>query len=228
MYAWNYAQHQQKSRTATVYFHNVDGLSRGAAVFVGGTIVGKVQEIYPIVNDNKVAVDILITKKGFPTPKQGTKASIQTNISRGGGRVIELKDIQAVGVGRNVEPLTSDYLTRLAMDLLQMTKDFASASIQFFNDPRTHAYKDKVQSQLNYLKTSIEKGTITNDIQQEINKLNNTIKEIESGEKHLLNDQDKQALVNKLEATKKTLTTLGAVTDNYRDAEEYRSQELDI
>lgn len=229
VYAWNYAQHQERLKTATVYFQNVDGLSRGAPVFVGGTVVGKVKDIYPIVNDNKVAVDILITKEDFPTPQQGTKASIQTNISRGGGRVVALKDVQVKSQKQqNIEPLTSDYLTRLAMDMFQMGKDFASQTVQFMNDPKTHAYKDKIQSQLNYLKTSIEKGTVKEDLQQEINKLNKTIQELESGEKEFLKDSDKQALINKLEATKNTLKTLGSMTDNYKHAEEYRSQELDI
>ena len=220
-FAWGQFQKTKRSRVFTVTFTNTESLNRGAAVYASGSIVGKVLNISPMVNSEEIAVDILITKNDFPIPSSGTNVEIISSSERGGSKAIELTNIVTKGKGKiKAKPNPSyDYILRTTGEAFQISKDFALDTMKFLGSPTAQQYKKNLENSLNGVVTSLEHGTIKKDLEKQLANLNQKAEEIEANDKGLLSEKDKKALLDQLEATKKTLQSTISVSDLYKDKE---------
>jgi ABC-type transporter Mla subunit MlaD len=217
-YAWNHYKQRREAKTFVVSFVNVDGLTKGAPIYVRGVQVGKVVQIFPIANSDRIAVKGLITIKDFPTPGNATHATIVNNIQAGGGKIIELRNVEQVGplykvVHRGQGPLMIEQASRIALDTFQLTKDFASDLYKSMNTKQSQYYREQLENSVRNTITSIEYGTVEHDLNSGIEELNQRIKQ---AEEHHNEEEKKKAMMDQLNALKNTVSTFSTVTDVYK------------
>lgn len=219
IFGWTWFKKQREDRIFTLKFYNIDGLSKGAPVYLRGLQVGKVVQTFPLINSNEVGVKIMVTDENFAMPKNA-HAHIITSIETGGGKVIELQgvtqEMKNEHIGwKGVSPISVSYVSHLMMDLLQMTKDFAQESMKLIAETDHHEYKAKLESSVKNAITSLEYGTIENDIKNEIKQLNRRIKDAEKDPAKTY--KAKQAVRDQMKALEKTLSSLANVSEVYKE-----------
>lgn len=216
---WNYYKEKRESRTFTISFNNVDGLRTGAPVYANGIRVGKVIRIFPLGNTNTVGVKCVITKKDFPKPAGAVNATLITNYEDGGGKVVEITGMRAgsSGSGTGINPYIAKYSLGLARDFLQLSKDFATASYQAINSKKNTELREDLTNNVQNTITSLEYGTLKNDVQQDIKELNKKIKKFESRPAKEKEKQLQKTIETQAQALKKTTKTYGTLSDPYKD-----------
>lgn len=225
-YVWNNFKHKREARTFIVSFNNVEGLSRGAPIYARGIKVGKVIDIFPLGNTSDVGVKGLITHKDFPTPDGIVQARIISNIESGGGQILEIQSIlrpmrsERLGereplISKGQSPFTAKHTLRLMKDFYQLTKDFCEQTIAALGSPQSQEYQQKLSNTVNNTVTSLEYGTVKQDVQNGIKDLNKDIRDFERNP-----DKDKvvkQNLENKAKALKNTVEAFGTLHSAYRN-----------
>lgn len=229
-YVWNHFKKERERKIFTVSFNNIDGLSKGAPVFARGLQIGKVIKTHALVNDNKVAVKILITKKDFPKPGEGTHVKIVNSIESGGGKIIELSNIRVDEdfVGKNyfvehygkdfyrtIEPISSKSLKHLMFDFFVLGKEFAIDTYNMITSEKTVSYAEELENSLQNTIASIEHGTLQDDVKNQINELNEKVKDSETDPR--IRAKRKQEMHNQINALKHNLGTMMTVSDQYKD-----------
>lgn len=217
----NLFSHREDKRKFTISVDNISGLSRGAPVYLGGAKIGKVLKIFPIGNTEQVAIEGLITQKGLVLDKKDIQARIITDVEGGGGQVLEITQFHLLNnpnkhSNNSQVSYITKYATRLLLDTLQLTKDFANESIVYLNRQETQEYKAKLEESVKNTVTSIEYGLIQDDIQKGIKDINNKIRKVEE-EKEENPNSIKEALADQIEALKNTLSSFNTVSDVYKD-----------
>ncbi len=218
LFAWTSYRENREARTLTLSFMNIDGLSKGAPVYVHGVKVGKVIQMFPVLNSNAVAVKILITDKQMPVPSYA-EARIITSIETGGGKVIELQNLTRTLENHRLSvngmsPLNAAYLSRLMLDILQLTKDFAEQGLKALGSRQADSFKSDLENQVKNTITSIEYGTVKKDVQNEVRSLNKRIRntELDPANEERFNKNVK----NQFKALQNTLNTLSDVSKSYQ------------
>ena len=220
-FLWNLFSHREDKRKFAISVTNISGLSRGAPVYLGGAKVGKVLKIFPLGNSDQVAIEGIITQKGLVLEKENIQARIITDVEGGGGQVLEITQFNLKGqrsrsgTSSQVSYITK-YASRLLLDTLQLTKDFANESIDYLNRQETLEYKQKLEASVKNTVTSIEYGLVQDDIKQSIKNINNKIKSVEQ-EKERNPASIQEALANQIDALKNTLSSFNTVSDVYKD-----------
>lgn len=230
---WNFYKAKRESRTFISQFSNVEGLSKGAPIYSSGIEVGKVIKIFPIGNSNNVAVKGLITKDEFPSPKGSINTRITTNFQDGGGKAIELLDSIYESELERIGLREDDFLTgkkkfkkaingpsmkvvlRIMRDTFQMSKDFAISMMAALNSDESKTYQHHTQNAVNNAITSVEYGTVKQDLKHGIENLNEKIRDFEE-------KPNKQAVVertlkNQALALRNTLDSYANLSRTYRD-----------
>lgn len=233
VYVWNYYKTKRESRTFISQFSNVDGLSKGAPIFSQGIEVGKVIKIFPIGNSNNVAVKGLITDDEFPSPRGAINAQITTNFKDGGGKAIELLDsiyeseLERIGLKENdfmsnqrkfkkaLNAPSMKVVLRIMRDTWQMSKDFAMSIMASMNSDESQNFKHHTENAINNTITSIEYGTVKQDVKRGIENLNDEIRNFEE-------KPNKQAVVertlkNQATALKNTLDSYANLSNTYKN-----------
>lgn len=225
-YLWNKFQDRRDARTFTVNFYNVDGLSRGARVYFNGVAVGKVINIFPLMNSGSVGVKVLITNKEFPLPDAGSGVRIINDIEGGGRKILELNNVKTaankIQIGAKMgdrkfnteEPLLLQNASRLMLDFMQLSKDYANDFIKVMSSDDALKYQHEIQNSLTNVISSVEYGTVEQDLKQQISSLNKKLKQAERKDPH--NIKTKMALLNQLDALKNTLSALNTASDVYK------------
>jgi ABC-type transporter Mla subunit MlaD len=216
--AWTVFRDRREARTLVLSFHNIDGLTKGAPVFVHGVKVGKVIQLTPLLNTNAISVKVLITDKNMPVPDYA-EARIITSIETGGGKVIELQNLtRSIESKRlsmeSVAPITAAYMGRLMLDMFQMTKDFAIESMHAMNTPQADNFKTDLENQVKNAITSVEYGTVKKDVENEVLTLNRQIRNTELDPTK--NDDMSKAIKNQAKALDNTIKSLSNVSDVYK------------
>lgn len=228
-YGWNTFKRQRESRTFTVSFDNIEGLSRGAPIYAQGIKVGKVVDIFPLGNTNDVGVKGLITNKDFPTPKGAVRTKIVTNIESGGGQILEIEAVMeplvaeylnptleqlATGkVSKGQSPITVKHTYRLMRDFFQLTKDFAVGTLAALSSPKSQEYGEKLSNTVNNTITSLEYGTLKQDVKNNIEDLNKDIKNYERSPNKKAKTQ--KILADKAKALQNTVSSFGTLQGVY-------------
>lgn len=224
-YFWNNFKHKREERTFVVSFNNVEGLSRGAPIYAKGIKVGKVIDIFPLGNSSDVGVKGLITHKDFSTPEGIVQARIVSNIESGGGQILEIIAIlrpmrsEKLGehsnlISKGQSPFTAKHTLRLMKDFYQLTKDFCEQCMVALGSQQSEEYREKLSNTVNNTITSLEYGTVRQDVQNSIKDLNKDIKKFERNP-----NKDKivkQNLENKAKALKNTVEAFGTLHSAYR------------
>ncbi len=218
LFGWTVFRERREARTLALSFHNVDGLTKGAPVYVHGVRVGKVIHMTPTLNSNSVSVKVLITDRKLPIPSYA-EARIITSIETGGGKVIELQNMtQTIESQRlsmqSVSPLTAAYLGRLMLDTFQLTKDFAVETMQAMSSPQADNFKSDLSNQVKNAITSVEYGTVKKDVENEVRTLNHQIRNTELDPTK--NDDMAKAIKNQAKALENTIKSLSNVSDVYK------------
>lgn len=194
---WNFYKAKRESRTFISQFNNVDGLSKGAPIFSNGIEVGKVIKIFPIGNSNSIAVKGLITKDEFPSPRGAINTRLTTNFKDGGGKAIELLDsiyeseLERIGLREDdfmdnkkfkkaINGPSMKVVLRILRDTYQMSKDFALSMLAAMNSDESKDLQHQTQNAVNNTITSIEYGTVKQDVKRGIDNLNEKIRNFES------------------------------------------------
>lgn len=220
-FSWSLFSHREDKRKFTISVDNISGLSRGAPVYLGGAKIGKVLKIFPIANTDEVAIEGLITQKGLILDRKDIQARIITDVEGGGGQVLEITQFHLLnnsnkhGNNSQVSYITK-YASRLLLDTLQLTKDFANESIAYLNRQETLDYKAKLEESVQNTVTSIEYGLVQDDIKKGIKDINNKIRDVEKDKEENPNSF-KDALADQIEALKNTLSSFNTVSDVYKD-----------
>ena len=220
-FLWNLFSHREDKRKFVISVDHISGLSRGAPVYLGGAKVGKVLKIFPVANLDKVAIEGIITQKGLVIDKNDLQARIITDVEGGGGQVLEITQFHLISSSKNNKQNSqvayiTKYASRLLLDTLQMTKDFATESIAYLNRQETLEYKQKLEESVGNTVRSIEYGLIEDDIKNNMRDINNKIKDVEQSKEENPN-QVTEALADQLEAIKNTLSSFNTVSDVYKD-----------
>ncbi|MCH2226368.1 MAG: hypothetical protein MK033_01215 [Candidatus Caenarcaniphilales bacterium] len=220
-FLWNLFSHREDKRKFVISVDHISGLSRGAPVYLGGAKVGKVLKIFPVANLDKVAIEGIITQKGLVIDKNDLQARIITDVEGGGGQVLEITQFHLISSSKNNKQNSqvayiTKYASRLLLDTLQMTKDFANESIAYLNRQETLEYKQKLEESVGNTVRSIEYGLIEDDIKNNMRDINNKIKDVEQSKEENPN-QVTEALADQLEAIKNTLSSFNTVSDVYKD-----------
>lgn len=214
---WNYYKDKRESRTFIVTFSNVEGLRAGAPVYANGVKVGKVIKVFPVGNSNSVGVKCVITDKKFPSPRSAVNAKLITNYEDGGGKVVEILSMSAGnrGSGTGMNPYISKYALNLFRDFLQMSKDFGEMGLRQLTSRDSNEYRENLGHNVQNTITSLEYGTLKQDIEQNIKDLNKDIKKFESRSNKDKEEQAKKVMQNQIEALRKTAKTFGTLSDPY-------------
>ena len=220
-FLWNLFSHREDKRKFVISVDHISGLSRGAPVYLGGAKVGKVLKIFPVANLDKVAIEGIITQKGLVIDKNDLQARIITDVEGGGGQVLEITQFHLISSSKKNKQNSqvayiTKYASRLLLDTLQMTKDFANESIAYLNRQETLEYKQKLEESVGNTVRSIEYGLIEDDIKNNMRDINNKIKDVEQSKEENPN-QVTEALADQLEAIKNTLSSFNTVSDVYKD-----------
>ncbi len=218
LFGWSSYRERREARTLILSFHNIDGLTKGAPVYVHGVKVGKVIQTFPMVNSNAVGIKILITDRKMPVPSYA-EARIITSIETGGGKVVELQNMtRTIESERlsmsSVAPITAAYMSRLMLDIFQMTKDFAVAGISAVSSPQADSYKSDLSNQVKNAITSVEYGTVKKDVANEVKTLNRNIRNTELDPTK--NDDLAKAVKNQAKALENTVKSMSNVSDVYK------------
>lgn len=216
-WAWNNYRATREARTFVVSFSDVEGLTKGAPIYANGLRVGKIIQIFPLANSNNVGVKGLLTNKDFPCPSSfAFKAKIINNIERGGGKVLEISYLGLEGKrdSRGHNPYILKHALKIIRDFLQLTKDFCNDIYNILSSKKAEENKDKLENTIRNTITSIEYGTIKQDVSSNIEHLNKEIKEMEK------NPNKKKKVQNKIEDSAKalsnTIKTFGSLSDAYK------------
>lgn len=229
---WNFYKAKRESRTFISQFNNVDGLTKGAPIFSNGIEVGKVIKIFPIGNSNDIAVKGLITKDEFPSPRGSINTRITTNFQDGGGKAVELLDsvyeseLERIGLREDdfmsnkkfkkaINAPSTKVVLRIMRDTWQMAKDFAMSISANFNSQDSQEMQHQAQNAVNNTITSLEYGTVKQDVKRGIDNLNEKIRDFEE-------KPNKQAVVertlrNQAMALKNTLDSYANLSNTYKD-----------
>lgn len=218
LFGWSMYRERREARTLILSFHNIEGLTKGAPVYVHGVRVGKVIQTFPMVNSNAVGIKILITDRKMPVPSYA-EARIITSIETGGGKVVELQNMTRTIESQRlnmtgVAPITAAYMSRLMLDMFQMTKDFAIAGIQAISTPQADSYKSDLSNQVKNAITSVEYGTVKNDVSNEVRTLNRQIRNTELDPTK--NDDLAKAIKHQAKALENTVKSMANVSDVYK------------
>lgn len=216
-FAWNMFSHRDDSRKFIVSFPNVSGLSRGAPIYMRGVEVGKVIKIFPLANENRVAVEGIVTKKDLCINNQNVHARIINDVERGGGQVLE---ITGCGMQNNASSADSatymtKYATRLLLDTLQMTKDFANDTVNYLSTNEATETKENIVESAHGAVRSVEYGFVKDDLKTGIKNINKEIKSLEA-EREDDPDKAKDEMANQLKALSNTLSSMKPVSDVYK------------
>jgi hypothetical protein len=220
---WNFYKEQRESRTFVVSFNNIDGLSKGAPIYSKGVRVGKVIRIFPLGNTNDVGVKGLITYKNYPNPKAGVRAKIINNIEGGGGKVLEIgslldnsEEIQVrkEHISKGTDPQVLQHTMRLMQNFFQLSKDFANETLRALDSNQTQEYKDEIANGVKNTITSIEYGTLEQDLRNGVKRINKDIKDYEAKPDKGLEIQ--KAVQNQTKALRNTVESYGSLADVYK------------
>lgn len=219
---WNYYKEKRESKTFTISFYNVDGLRTGAPVYANGIKVGKVIRIFPLGNTNTVGVKCVITKKDFPRPAGAVNATLITNFEDGGGKVIEITGMTpgAANSGKGINPYLAKYSLGLVRDFLQLSKDFATMGYEAINSKKNIEFREDLSNNVQNTITSLEYGTLKNDVEQDIKELNRDIKKYESRSAKEKEQELKKTIETQAQALQKTTKTYGSLSDPYKEDKE--------
>lgn len=216
-FAWNAFSHRDDNRKFIVSFPNVSGLSRGAPVYMRGVEVGKVIKVFPLGNENRVAVEGIITKKDCVVNNQNIHARIINDVERGGGQVLEINSS-----GLNNEEARTDsaaYLTkyagRLLLDTLQLSKDFANDTINYLSRDDVSQTRENVLESAHGAVRSVEYGFVKDDLKSGVKSINKEIKDLEA-RKEDDPEKAKEEMANQLKALNNTLSSMKPVSDAYK------------
>jgi hypothetical protein len=214
---WNYYKDKRERKTFVVSFNNIEGLRAGAPVYANGVKVGKVIKIFPVGNSNSVGVKCVITDKNFPSPKGKVNAKLITDYEDGGGKVVEIFSMVAGArdSGTGLNPYVSKYAVNLFRDFLQLSKDFAEMGVRALSSRDSNEYRENIEHNVQNTITSLEYGTLRQDIEHEIKDLNKSIKKFESRSPGDKEKDARKALESQVAALKKTTKTFGTLSDPY-------------
>ena len=232
VFIWNYYKNKREARTFITKFANVEGLSKGAPVYSKGIEMGKVIKIFPIGNSHDIAVKALITNEDFPSPRGAVTARLVTNFKSGGGKALEL--VNAVGtyhekIGfrqdeymstnrrfkKAINAPTTKVVLRIMRDTYQMSKDFAIAMYKALTSQESKDYQRHLEASLDNTITSLEYGTVKQDIKRGIEHLNDEIMSFEQ-------KPNKEAMIermirNNAHALRNTLDSYANLSNTYKD-----------
>ncbi|MCE2928365.1 MAG: MlaD family protein [Candidatus Caenarcaniphilales bacterium] len=217
-WGWNTYKNKRESRTFIVSFNDVEGLTKGSPIYANGIKVGKVIQILPLGNTNSVGVKGLITSKDFPNPGSSVRARIINNIESGGGKILDVVAMnvdtkQALGKGEN--PYILKHTLRITRDFFQMSKDFSNDVYHLVSSKESESNKEKIENAVQNTVTSIEYGTVQNDIKNQMHHLNKEIKELEKNPNK--KRKAEKEMENQAKALKNTLSSFGSLADVYRE-----------
>jgi hypothetical protein len=229
---WNFYKAKRESRTFISQFSNVEGLSKGAPIYSSGIEVGKVIKIFPIGNSNNVAVKGLITKDEFPSPRGAINTRIVTNFQDGGGKAIELLDsiyeseLERIGlreddflankkIKKAINGPSMKVVLRIMRDTFQMTKDFALSITAAMNSKESQTYQREAQNAINNTITSLEYGTVKQDVKHGIERLNDKIRDFE--EKPNKEAVVERTIKNQALALRNTLESYANLSKTYKE-----------
>jgi hypothetical protein len=234
VFVWNIYKDKREARTFISQFSDIHGLSKGAPILSKGIEVGKVIKICPISNSNKVGVKGLITKSEFPLPKGSVNTRIITNFSSGGGKALELLEmnyesqLEQIGLREKnfldenkkfkkaIDHPSTKIVLRILKDTFQMTKDFAQSFQQVLNSSQSLQYQAEVKNIVNNTITSLEYGTLKQDLQRSIKNLDRDIESYEKKpNKHLIVERN---LKNQATALKNTIDSYANLSTSYHKA----------
>ncbi len=218
LFSWTVYKERREARTLILSFNNIDGLTKGAPVYVHGVRIGKVIQTFPMVNSNAVGIKILITNRKMPVPNYA-EARIITSIETGGGKIIELQNMtRTIESERlnmhSVAPITAAYVSRLMLDIFQLTKDFAVEGLRAMNTEQASSYKSDLENQVKNAITSVEYGTVKKDVEHEVKHLNRSIRNTELDPTK--NDDLQKAVKHQAKALENTIKSLSNVSDIYK------------
>ena len=233
VFIWNIYKAKRESRTFISQFNNVEGLAKGAPIFSNGIEVGKVIKIFPIGNSNNVAVKGLITEDKYPSPKGSVHSRIITNFKGGGGKAVELlgnsfDESQLERIGLKEEDFMHEkklkkalntpsmkVVLRILRDTFQMSKDFALSLMAAFSSEESKTYQNNLKNSINNTITSIEYGTVRQDVKHGIERINDEIQNFEK-------KPNKEAIVERnlksqAMALRNTLDSYANLSNVYKD-----------
>jgi len=218
LFSWSLYRERREARTLILSFNNIDGLTKGAPVYVHGVKVGKVIQVFPMVNSNAVGVKLLITDRKMPIPSYA-EARIITSIETGGGKIVELQNMTRVIESQRLDtrgeaPITAAYMSRLMLDMFQLTKDFAQDGLRAMNTEQASTYKSDLENQVKNAITSVEYGTVKKDVEHEVKTINRTIRNTELDPTK--NDDVAKAVKNQAKALENTIKSMSNVSDIYK------------
>lgn len=233
-YGWNFFKKKRESRTFTVSFSHIEGLSKGASIYAKGIKVGKVIDIFPLGNSTDLAVKGLITNKDYSVPNHAVGAKIVSDIEGGGGKILEIQTRLSslepehilmgntrafnknseITIAKGQNPFTAKHAMRLMRDFFQMSKDSSIKALKAFNSEESQRYREEVSNNINNTITSLEYGTIKSDVKNKIHDLNQEIKDHERGTNK---EAEMQRIIeDKTQALKNTINTFGTLQDIYK------------
>lgn len=222
---WNFYKEQREAKTFVVSFRNVEGLAKGAPIYANGVKVGKIIRIFPLGNTSDIGVKGLITERNYPNPQAGVRAKIINNIEGGGGKVLEIgslldsreelearkKSILSKGTE---SPVIGDTM-RLMQNFFQLSKDFGNETLKALGSKQAEEYKENLANSVQNTITSVEYGTVKQDVSNGIERLN---KEIKDYEHHPENKGRKleRVIQTQAKALENTVKSYGSLSDVYK------------
>lgn len=230
-YAWNFFKKKRESRTFTVSFSQIEGLAKGAPIYSQGVKIGKVIDIFPLGNSTELAVKGLITDKNYSIPRTAIGASIVSDIEGGGGKILEIQsrlgDIESEhilmgatrpfskhSINKGQNPFTAKHAMRLMRDFFQMSIDSAQRMLASLNSDEHKRYRDEITNAVNNTVTSLEYGTVKNDLKNKIHDLNRDIKKYEAGVDR--ETEMKEMINDKAQALSNTIKSFGTLQGIYK------------
>jgi hypothetical protein len=216
-FAWNMFSHREDKQKFIVSFPNVAGLSRGAPIYMRGVEIGKVIKVFPLANANGVAVEGLVTKKDLSIDNRNVNARIINDVERGGGQVLEITSCGMVNSGSSPDSAAymTKYATRLLMDSLQMTKDFANQTVNYLSGSEAVQTRENIVESAQGAVRSVEYGFVKDDLKTGIKKINKDIKNLEIS-KEEDPESAKAEMADQVKALSNTLSSLKTVSDVYK------------
>lgn len=226
--AWNIYQESKKAETFVTTFSEVSEITSGTPVYALGVKVGKVKKIFPIVNEeNKLGVEIRITKKDFPVPGDGTTISIVPSSGKSGDPTIELSNIQqgSGGFYSSSRPFSQRDISKIMYDFWQLSKDFSNYGLKQLKKPEVQHYRSQLQTSVKKITESIKDGTLKDQAEDQIAKLNQMEIKLNS-EIEGLDETDKEALQIEMQALQNTIRSMLNVSDLYDQKDKLSEQAL--
>jgi hypothetical protein len=215
-FIWSFFSRLEDHNKFISVYQDVQGLSRGSPVRLGGVQVGKVLKIAPIANSNTVAVESIIFKSDLDIDTTNIATRIVQNVERGGGKVLEITHYKT---GNNLNstgdaPYFMKYASRIALDGLQLTKDFAVNTVAAISQKDDMEYKEELRNNLDSSIVTIENGLVADEMNTNVENINHKIEMVERyKEQHPEYTRDK--LADQLQALKNTLSSFSPVSKVY-------------